>query len=105
MSLIKEKIFEHMKEQKCVLELQAGFTEGKQIEDNLLVLRYCVAESFRLKKPLFVTAVDFAKAFDSIDRSNIVKVLVKYKCDPFIIELIAQIYSDDRSEIWFQPPG
>jgi len=102
MSIMKEKIFDHMKENKCILELQSGFTQGKRIEDNLLILRYCTAESRRAGKPLFITAIDFAKAFDSVDRVCIINTLIKYKCDPLIIELIAQIYSGDVSELWFQ---
>ena len=75
MSLSKEKLFTHMKVQNCISELQAGFTGGKRIEDNLLVLRYCISESRRLKKPLFITAIDFMKAFDSIDRQSILRAV------------------------------
>ena len=32
MSLVKEKIFQHMRDQRCILELQAGFTKEKRIE-------------------------------------------------------------------------
>ena len=91
-----------MKDQSCILELQAGFTEGKRIEDNILILRYCISESYRRKKSLFVTAIDFAKAFDSINRLHIIKVMMKYRCDPNLIEAIAQIYTGDQTQIWFQ---
>ena len=101
MSLVKDKIFEHMKEQKCVSDLQAGFTKGKRVEDNLTILRYCIGESRKMKRPLYITAIDFAKAFDSINRKQIINVLKKYRCDPLIIDIIAQIYSQDRTELWF----
>ena len=55
-----------------------------------------------MKKSLFVTAIDFAKAFDSINRLHIIKVMMKYRCDPNLIEAIAQIYTGDRTQIWFQ---
>ena len=102
MSLVKEKIYEHMKSQSCILEFQAGFTKNRRIEDNILILRYCVSESFRLKKSLYVAAIDFAKAFDSIDRLQIIKIMMKYRCNPLLIEAVAQVYSGDRTEIWFQ---
>ena len=102
MSLLKDKLFEHCKEQKCLLEAQAGFTKGKHIEDNVLILRYCIDETIRMKKKLYVTAIDFAKAFDSIKRSHIIKILKKYRCDTYLIDAVAQIYSNDRTQVWFQ---
>lgn len=101
MGLAKEKLLNHMRSQNAILELQAGFTAGKRIEDNLLILRYCMSESRRLKKPLFITAIDFMKAFDSIDRQHIIKVLTKYRCDPLLIEVIMKIYSSDKPRLWF----
>ena len=66
MSILKTKIEEHLKENDEMLEIQAGFTNGGKIEDNLFLLRYCVEDSFRRKKPLYVTAIDYKKAFDSV---------------------------------------
>ena len=102
MGIVKNKLYEHLKVNNCILDLQSGFTQNRRIEDNLLVLRYCVSESRASKKPLFLVAIDFAKAFDSIDRCKIVEILMKYKCNPSIIELIAKVYSGDKVDLWFQ---
>ena len=47
MSLMKDEIEEHMKENMIIEESQAGFTEGGRIEDNIFVLQYCVEESLK----------------------------------------------------------
>ena len=40
MSLAKDKIFSHMQEQECILELQTGFTKGKKHTDTKICLLY-----------------------------------------------------------------
>ena len=46
MCMIKDKIEDHLRATNEVLEVQAGFTVGGRVEDNLLILNYCVQESY-----------------------------------------------------------
>jgi hypothetical protein len=55
-------------------EARAGFTKGRRVEDNIFVLRYYVEETFRRKKELIVTAIDFSKAFDSVNRGKMIDI-------------------------------
>ena len=54
-------------------------------------------ESFRNKKKLIVTSIDFRKAFDSIKRETLIEVMKEYKINPFIIDSIAKIYVGDKT--------
>ena len=99
MSILKTKIEQHLEEKDEMLELQAGFTSGRRIEDNLFILRYCVENSFRRKKPLYLAAIDYKKAFDSVDRAEMIDALKLYKIDPKIIDATAQIYDGDSTTI------
>ena len=99
MSILKDKIERHLKDNDEMLEVQAGFTSGGKVEDNLFILRYCVEDSFRRKKPLFLTAIDYKKAFDSVDRAEMVEAMKLYKIDPKIIDATAQIYQGDSTTI------
>ena len=69
-SFIGDETESHLIENRALEDSQAGFTEGGRIEDNLLILQYCVEESFKNKKALIVTSIDFRKAFDSIKKRN-----------------------------------
>lgn len=62
MSVINNKIENHIARNRCSLDTQAGFTAGSRTEDNLLTLQYCVLSSFEQRKPLIVTAIDFTRA-------------------------------------------
>ena len=99
MSLIKERIFKHLERNDMISEYQAGFTKGRRIEENLMILRYCMVDSKRKGKPLYVAAIDYAKAFDSVKRESIIFALRKYKCEPRIIEIIANLYTEDTTTL------
>ena len=99
MSLIKEKLISHLEKNGSLSEYQAGFTRDRRIEDNIIILKYCIGESYRNGKPLYVAAIDFAKAFDSIKRESIVKALQKYKCHPKIITVLAELYTEDSTTL------
>ena len=99
MHMIREKTEEHLKTNKELMEIQAGFTSGGRVEDNLFLLNYCVAETFAKKKTLFVTAIDYAKAFDSVKRSRLIEVMKKYKIHPDIINSVTAVYTEDNTRI------
>ena len=49
---------------------------------------------------LIMTSIDFRKAFDSIKRETIIKVMMKYKLHPKLIDFIASIYTEDRTNMY-----
>ena len=99
----REKIEEHLKECAIIYENQYGFTKGGRIEDCMFTLNYIANRTFESKrkehKSLYFTFIDFKKAYDSVDRAELIKVLIKYKVNPKIIELIVQIYAADKTII------
>ena len=58
-------------------ELQAGFTRNRRISDKLYILKECNERSYKDKKTLFVIAVNFLKAFDSINRAILFETIMK----------------------------
>ena len=101
MTIIGKKIGAHQLDNHEKLDTQAGFTTGSMIEDNLFVLQYCIERSFKLRRPLLVTCLDYSKSFDSIKRAKRIETLIQYKVHYNIIEVVANIYKDDYTEIQF----
>ena len=101
MGILKTKIEHHIRYIKEESEVQAGFTKNRRISDNLIVLDYCVKESFKRKKNLYLISIDFQKAFDSIKRDTLIYALKKYRIHPLIIDVIANIYSKDKTQLYF----
>ena len=99
MSLIKDGIEEHISKNNEEMETQAGFTKGGKIEDNIYLLKYCVEDSIKRKVPLYVASIDYSKAFDSIDRHEMIDAMIKYKIHPKIIDAVASIYEGDTTSV------
>jgi len=102
MGIMKEKIEKHIRESREVRDNQAGFSQGRRIEDNLMILKYCIEETYKKKKSLYIAAIDFSKAFDSLDRKEMIEVLKNYNIDSNIVNQIAKIYRNDWTEIYLR---
>ena len=61
MGILKSKVEHHIRQKQLESEVQAGFTRNIRLADNLYVLEYCINESFKMKRPLYVIAIDFSK--------------------------------------------
>ena len=99
MSLVKNEIEEHLESNGEMKETQAGFTTGGRVEDNLLILQYCVEEIYKKKKNLIVISIDFKKAYDSIKREKIIEVMKEYKIHKKLIDTTGEIYKGDTTKI------
>ena len=99
MALLKNEIEEHIKENNEAMEEQAGFTGGGRVDDNLLLLQYCVDDSYRRRKPLVVVSIDFKKAYDSIKREEMIQVMKEYRIHPEVIDILAEVYQGDSTKI------
>lgn len=96
---VKDKIEEHLKINDVIKETQNGFTEKGRMENNLMLLRYCIEKSDKLSRPLYVIAIDFSKAYDSVDRGALLKVMMDYKVHENILDVIKEIYTNDNTNI------
>merc|ERR1712106_1207774 len=97
MAFIREKI-----EENLVRDNQIGFTGGGRLEFNHLLLQYMLDNVIKKEKEngkLFVIALDFKKAYDSVDRKKLIETLIKYRVSPKIIDIVANIYTNDKTEI------
>lgn len=50
---------------------QAGFRQDRSCTDHIATLRMIIEQSIEWQSPLYLTFVDFEKAFDSLDRETI----------------------------------
>ena len=102
-SLFREKIEEHLNNCNIRYENQYGFTKGGRIEHCLFTLDYIANMTYesnnKKHKALYFTFIDFKKAYDSIHRGKLIEVLIKYKVNPKVIDIIVQMYERDRTTI------
>merc|ERR1711942_597492 len=77
-------------------------TSGGRVEHCMFTIDYITNMSYQRRRggrPLYLAFIDFKKAYDSIDRKKLIEVLVEYRINPMIIDLIVQMYKDDQTVI------
>ena len=99
MSFLRKEVEKHLEINGLIKDNQTGFSEGGRPEYNHFILQYLVERAHQKKEKLIVIALDFKKAFDSIDRRRLIEALIEYRINPYIIDLIAKIYSNDKTKI------
>ena len=73
---------------------QAGFRRNRSYADQIASLRIIVEQSLEWNSPLYINFIDFEKAFDSVDRKTLWKLLRHYGVPWKIISLIRCTYQD-----------
>ena len=78
---------------------QAGFRKNRSCTDPIAALRIIVEQSIEWNSPLLVNFIDFEKAFDSIDRNTLWKLLRHYGIPPKILTLIQKMYDGTSCKV------
>ena len=68
-----------------LLEEQAGFRRGRGCIDHIFTLKNIIEHSTEWQRTLYVNFVDFAKAFDSVHRHSLWKLLRAYGIPPTLL--------------------
>ena len=74
---------------------QAGFRQDRSCTDQIATLRIIIEQSLEFQSTLYLNFIDFQKAFDSVDRNTIWKLLENYGIPDIFISLIQQLYDDN----------
>ena len=78
---------------------QAGAQKGRGCLEHIVSLRLLTDYSRRKKKKLFITFVDFSKAYDLVPRQMLFSVLKNLGCGAAMLSAIAAMYSVTQSVI------
>merc|ERR1712050_551100 len=102
-TILRQKIEDFLESSGIKFENQFGFTEGGRVEHCMFTLGYIANITFEKRgdtgSPMYFAFLDFKKAYDSLDRKKLIEVLIGYKINPKIIDLIVQMYRDDHTII------
>ena len=78
---------------------QNGFRAGRSTTSQILALRRIIEGIKSNQLSAIITFVDFRKAFDSISRTTMFKILSAYGIPQELVTAIALIYDDMRAKV------
>ena len=83
-------------------ESQCGFHAGRSTADMVFTLRQLQEKAVEKQRSLYIVFVDFSKAFNTVKRWTLWKVLKAYGCPESFINMIRQFHDGmtDRVSIW-----
>ena len=95
--IIKEKL--QIIAETIIPESQCGFKKGRGCVDMMYVARQLVENTREHDDVLYVLFVDLKKAYDSIPRDDLWRVLDKVGVPPTMLEIIRSFHEGMRAEV------
>jgi hypothetical protein len=90
---MKEAVDKHLRDQ------QAGFRKNRSCTDQIATLRIIIEQSLEWNSSLWVNFIDYEKAFDSVDRPTLWKILRHYGIPQKIVTLIEKMYDGTSCKV------
>jgi len=78
---------------------QAGFRAGRSCVDQIATLRIIIEQSLEWQSPVYINFIDFKKAFDTVDREVIWKILRHYGIPLKIVRIVQSLYNDTTCHV------
>ena len=96
-SILNQRLLQWDKEYCIITDAQFGFKPGLSTVDAIFVLQSLINRTLQKKNKLFCCFVDYQKAFDFIDRSNLWTKLIKQGITGKMFSIIRSLYSNVKA--------
>ena len=95
--ILHQRLKEFLDPEQCID--QAGFRTGFNCEDHLLTIVLLYEKLAEQNLDLWVAAVDFEKAFDSVSHESIWSSLHEQNVPPDYVEILQRLYAEQTGQI------
>ena len=95
-ALLLRRVSQHFDSQ--LLEAQCGFRRGRGLTDAVFTLRHLMSCSWEFKgQPLYLAFIDLRKAFDSVPRDALWRVLRAYGVPTLLVDLLMDLHTGTQA--------
>jgi len=85
----------------AIPESQCGFRSGRGTNDMIFSVRQLQEKCIEQHMPLYQVFVDLTKAFDTVNRDALWKVLAKLGCPPNFVRMISELHRNMKARFTF----
>ena len=78
---------------------QAGFRKGYSCEDHLLVITLVAEMHLHSGSPLWIAALDFKKAFDSVSHASMWDSMLEHGVHENYVDVMSRLYAQQTAEV------
>ena len=78
---------------------QAGYRQGRNTTEQIFVLRNIIEQVIEWNSNLYICFVDFEKAFDSVHRETLWKLLKIYVIPDKLVNMIKAMYRNSKCAV------
>ena len=89
--VLLNRLLKHL-EQGPLPESQCGFHAGRGTIDMVFAARQLQEKSMEQHQDLYMTFVDLTKAFDTVSREGLWKIMSKFGCPERLVKIVRQFH-------------
>ena len=78
-------------------DVQAGFREVRETRDQIANIRWIIKKAREFQKNIYFCFIDYAKAFDSVDRNKMWKILKDMRIPDHLTHLLRDLYAGQEA--------
>ena len=78
---------------------QAGFRSGYSCDDHLFAITMMIEISLEWNQPLWVAAIDFKKAFDTVEHGGLWYSLIEQGVPLNYVDVLMRLYNGQRGQV------
>jgi exonuclease III len=93
--VLLNRVWDHLKKNKIILDAQSGFRSHRQTKDNLMYVCQKTLEKFNYNKKTCAIFYDIASAFDKVWHEGLIYKIDKYKFPSYLTRILDN-YLNDR---------
>ena len=108
LKILQARLQQHVKRE--LPDVQAGFRKGRGTRDQTASIRWIMEKAREFQKNIYFCFIDYAKAFDCMDRNKLWKILQEMGIPDHLACLLRNLYAGQEATVrtghgttdWFQ---
>ena len=97
--ILLNRLLKHLSCNDALPESQCGFRTERGTADMIFAARQIQEKCIEQNQALYMTFVDLTKAFDTVSREGLWKILAKFGCPPKFITMVRQFHDGMKASV------